>query len=267
MEFWIFILVVLSILTWISVLKAGRRQKRLDGKVDGLITEMRRIRDSERAVPGVSLAPEPAPAPTSPAKVAVDKPDAQLTARAPSDVEAPVTPPPLPAAVPKPAPVPPRVPKPPSRFVETTRSALAKMWNWFLVNEEHRPEGVTAEYAIASVWTLRIGILALVGCIVFFLRWSIEEGLITDQGRVAISIFAGIGMILAGLRMFGKKYHVIGQGPGHVFLMHETLLDGVDGDYAKQAILCIDHWEVNGICIAKRIQDPLERQRFKHGGG
>jgi uncharacterized membrane protein len=99
-----------------------------------------------------------------------------------------------------------------SKFVESARDIIRKIWSWILVGEEHRPEGVTIEYAVASTWLLRLGIAAIVTCIGYFLKWSIERELIDPSARVAISIVAGIGMLALGMRLIGRKYDIIGQG-------------------------------------------------------
>jgi len=89
---------------------------------------------------------------------------------------------------------------------------MRKTWRWIIVGDEHRTEGVTVEYAVASTWLLRVGIVAIVACVGYFLKWSMDRGLVTDVGRVAISILAGVGMVVGGVRLLGRKYHLIGQG-------------------------------------------------------
>jgi len=101
---------------------------------------------------------------------------------------------------------------PPSAFVESVREILGRIWNWILVGEEFRTKGVTTEYAVATTWLLRLGILAIVMCAAYFLRWSIQRGLLGPEARVAISLLAGMAMLWGGVRILGKKYHVIGQG-------------------------------------------------------
>ncbi len=100
----------------------------------------------------------------------------------------------------------------PSQLVETVREIFIKIWNWILVGEEHRPTGVTAEYAIASTWLLRVGIAAIVMCVAYFLKWSIDRELLGPAARVALSMITGLGMVISGMRLIRTKYHMIGQG-------------------------------------------------------
>ena len=103
-----------------------------------------------------------------------------------------------------------RSPRKSSPVVENAREVMKKIWNWVLVGD--RPEGVTFEFALASRWLLIAGIVAIVACVAYFLKWSIERELIGPQARVAISILVGAGMLVGGLRLLGRKYHLMGQG-------------------------------------------------------
>jgi len=100
----------------------------------------------------------------------------------------------------------------PSRFELAAKQILQEIWNWIIVGEGHRPEGMAMEYAVASNWLLRVGVLILVTGIGFFLKYSIDNGLLGEQARVALSVLAGVGMIIGGVRLVGGNYHLFSQG-------------------------------------------------------
>lgn len=149
----------------------------------------------------------------------------------PAPAPAPVTPPPPPSPVvappPRPAPQPsvpihepaaaraeeaPPSAAEPSPLQEKTARALRRIWNWIIINEEFQPKGVSWEFAVATTWLLRLAVVIFVIGIGFFLKYSIDKGLLGPHARVLLSTFTGIVMLGVGARLLGKAYHLLGQG-------------------------------------------------------
>lgn len=117
----------------------------------------------------------------------------------------------------KPVPVPggtAPVPLPPGEpdFADRADEVIARIWNWITVGEEFRPKNVAAEYAVATTWLVRGGILALLAGIALFLRYAYARNLVPPEARVFIVVLAGSGMVAAGIRLARRKYHLIGMG-------------------------------------------------------
>lgn len=219
------LLVFLVAPVWCLILlyQIRRRQTRQDEQLERLDHALRRQEvgrrpEMEPAMPGTTTAgvtparAATAPLPAPPVPVAAPpilvarQPQATAPARAPASG-------PVPCAE---TPVPPTPPAPPPRaaseFESKARTALLKVWNWLIVGEEHRARGVSMEFAFASNWLLRLGVLAVVVGIGFFIKYQIDRDLLGPQARVGLSIVAGVVMLAGGLRLLGKQYHLMGQG-------------------------------------------------------
>ncbi len=121
------------------------------------------------------------------------------------------TPPPLPQrrVVPEPEPI---APREPSAFESSVRGILSKIWNWIVVGEEHRPQGVTMEFAVATTWLVRLGVMIFVIGIGFFLKYAVNQGWIGPNLRILLATLTGAGLIAGGVRLFRGKYGMLGQG-------------------------------------------------------
>ena len=69
-----------------------------------------------------------------------------------------------------------------------------------------------SEEKVAGTWFNRLGILAIMLGSAFFLKWSIDNELIGELGRVAIGLMVGLGLIGGGEYFRQRNFAFYGQG-------------------------------------------------------
>ena len=100
----------------------------------------------------------------------------------------------------------------PGRFEAAARRILTRIWNWIIVGEEFRRPGISTEYAVATNWLVRIGVVIVVIGVIFFLDYTSTRGWLGPMGKVAITLLTGSALLSTGIRLLGRRYHLIGQG-------------------------------------------------------
>jgi uncharacterized membrane protein len=68
--------------------------------------------------------------------------------------------------------------------------------------------GISLEKRIGQYWLNRIGIVAVLSGVSYFLKWAFENNLIGPTGRVLIGVVAGIGLIL-----WSERFRARGHAP------------------------------------------------------
>ena len=89
-----------------------------------------------------------------------------------------------------------------------------ELWNKFKTYFCYgiQKDGVSKEYAAATTWLIRTGILILLCAIGFFLKYSIENNLISPTVRIIFTFLAAAGMFAIGLAGVNKRFHILSIG-------------------------------------------------------
>jgi len=69
-----------------------------------------------------------------------------------------------------------------------------------------------SEEELAGTWFSRLGILAIMLAVAFFLKWSFDNHLIGELGRIVIGLIIGLAFLGTGEYFQRKKFQVYGQG-------------------------------------------------------
>ena len=118
-----------------------------------------------------------------------------------------------------PSEIPPQVVKPPAPSVQRQPkyepTAIDLFWkrigDWFAVRGDFAPKGMTHEFAFATRWLIRVGVVLVIGAIVYFVKLSIDRGWMGPTGRVASTLFWGmIGCIGGSWLVKKEKYAFLG---------------------------------------------------------
>ena len=99
---------------------------------------------------------------------------------------------------------------------ETIDSRTSEAWNriveWFCVGENYRYKNISREYAFATTWLIRIAVVILIAGVVFFLKFAVQNNLISPEVRIGCAFLAGCAMAIAGMIGAKRKYHIAAVG-------------------------------------------------------
>jgi uncharacterized membrane protein len=87
----------------------------------------------------------------------------------------------------------------------------ARIEDWIAVRGAFAPAGMTREFAFATRWLLRIGVLLLVGAVIYFVKLSVDQGWMGPVGRVVSTVLWGAVFSAVGTWLVLKeKYALLG---------------------------------------------------------
>lgn len=69
-----------------------------------------------------------------------------------------------------------------------------------------------SEEKLAGTWFNRLGILAIMLAVAFFLKWSFDNHLVGELGRIVIGLIVGLVFLGTGEYFQRKKFQIYGQG-------------------------------------------------------
>ncbi len=88
---------------------------------------------------------------------------------------------------------------------------MDKLADWLCVRGAFAPKGVSREFAVATHWLVRVGLMLLVGSIIYFVKLSIDNGWMGPTARVAGTVFWGAVGVAGGVALVKRtQYGLIG---------------------------------------------------------
>ena len=90
-------------------------------------------------------------------------------------------------------------------------SLWANFCKWFVMGHYNREE-ISKEYAVATTWLIRSGVIILLCGIGFFLKYSIEKELVTPPVRITGTFLTSILLFAAGYYGINKRFHLLAVG-------------------------------------------------------
>lgn len=83
--------------------------------------------------------------------------------------------------------------------------------DWVMLTGRFAPKGLNREFAVATNWLLRAGVVVVLLSVAFFLRYAIVNGMFPPAARCVCTFLAGCGLIGGGYVMLQKRYHQLAQ--------------------------------------------------------
>lgn len=117
---------------------------------------------------------------------------------------------PLQAAPPPPLVIPQFTTPPPDIKEKTSPDLWEKFAYWFCYGSQR--DNVSKEYAAATTWLIRAGILILLCAVGFFLKYSIENNLVSPTVRVIMTFVTASALLATGLAGVNKRFHILAVG-------------------------------------------------------
>ncbi len=99
-----------------------------------------------------------------------------------------------------------------SDFEKRSGEILCRIKNWICVGEEYRSKDVSPEYAVATTWLIRLGVLVLLAGLGFLTKYAIEHNTFPPELRVGGLFLLAAALVCGGLRFASGRYRTVALG-------------------------------------------------------